>query len=116
MFTDWNDTAEFFDCLGHVWDVRAAKRLLREKPREVEVVYLRDVAPFLTEGPGIIVDRDLVESGEGIDLDVPIIVGELNTSCLPIDGWHRIARALKLGLDTLPCVCLTKEETEDVRC
>ncbi len=116
MFTDWNDTAETFHFLAHGWDVQAAKRLLLKKPREVEEMDIEGLRPFLPKNGfgGVLVDRARVESGEGIDLDVPIILGEVKSSHLPLDGWHRIARALHLGLKTVPCVVLTLRETSSV--
>jgi ParB-like chromosome segregation protein Spo0J len=50
-----------------------------------------------------------------VDMDVPVILVQLNDSCLPIDGWHRIAKAKLEGRSTLPCVVLNKTESKLVQ-
>jgi hypothetical protein len=54
------------------------------------------------------------------DLDHPLILATIEsadgkTSQLPIDGWHRIAKALQLGRKVLPCYVLSSKETNKVR-
>ena len=53
------------------------------------------------------------------DLNDPIIListqHEDEISNFPIDGWHRIGKALKEGIEELPAYLLTLEETNKIR-
>jgi hypothetical protein len=54
------------------------------------------------------------------DLDHPLILATIESadseaSQLPIDGWHRIAKALQLGRKVLPCYILSVKETNKIR-
>jgi hypothetical protein len=77
------------------WDVNAA---LDEADPEVHTVLVSDVASIL----GLIrVDR---EHAKTADLSKPILLARFPDvdAWLPIDGWHRIARAVDEGVETLP--------------
>ncbi len=51
-----------------------------------------------------------------VDISVPIIFGrDQQEKKFPIDGRHRLKKALDQALPTIPIVCLTKEETESIR-
>lgn len=109
-------TPEFFLFMFATFDVREAKRLITANPRAPEMVRTSVLRPFLVhDGGHVIVDDDRVESDPMIDVSVPLIVATLDTSCLPIDGWHRVAKAIVEGIDELPALYLTREETEQVR-
>jgi ParB-like chromosome segregation protein Spo0J len=50
---------------------------------------------------------------DAIDLTVPVILAWTKAgSLLPIDGWHRIAKATLAGVETLPAVVLNKAESK----
>ena len=122
----WNDTEESFCFLHKSWDVQAAKAIIRDKPREVGMVLVSDLEPFLAKSThtpsggtriraGITLDLDLADPS--IDLSMPLI-GAITKqgNALPIDGWHRVARAVRDGVDTLPIVFLTKAESRGIEC
>jgi hypothetical protein len=52
-----------------------------------------------------------------VDLSKPLLIAPFpNTEGhLPIDGWHRIGRALQEGIDELPGIILTEAESAAVR-
>lgn len=125
----WHDhLGEVFTFLGASWDVSAAKTILRAKPRPVERVAVSDLEPFLSRRTkrgdgslsiraGIVVDAERVESDDEIDLAIPLIAAHTSgDNAIPIDGWHRVARAVARGVADLPIVYLTKSESDLVRC
>jgi hypothetical protein len=62
---------------------------------------------------GVVVNWRKAESDK-VDLDVPVITAYGSMGKIPIDGWHRIAKALLKGLKELPWLALTKEESKKV--
>jgi ParB-like chromosome segregation protein Spo0J len=63
-----------------------------------------------------LVEIDLMAVEPKIDLSVPIIfVQTPRGNILPIDGYHRIAKAHKLGLKELPAVMLSKEDSKAIQ-
>lgn len=99
---------EQFCLIEHVWDVNHAKEILNDAPRDVERVNVEDWCDALDY---IFVERCDVESGEDIDLDVPIIIAQTEMgNAFILDGYHRLARAQEIGQDTLPAVMLSIEE------
>lgn len=124
---DWDlETEEEFGFLFTTWDVREAKRRIAAAPREIEQVKVSDLAPFLSSTAkredggfriqaGIIVTRERVASDPTIDLTVPLIGAVTRGgSALPIDGWHRVAKAEIQGVEELPIVFLTADESAEV--
>ncbi|NRQ31350.1 ParB N-terminal domain-containing protein [Nonomuraea sp. NN258] len=90
------------------WNISAAERIV--EGREPDVVRVADVAPMLWL---VYVKEDHAAT---VDLSKPLIVApvpELGT--LVIDGWHRIWKARKAGVETLPAVLLTPDEEHRVR-
>lgn len=130
FFVDWKtETDGIFRFLGARFDVIKAKRILVDRPRLVSNIYLPRIEPLISdclngdyERAAIIVDTTQVQSGVGIDETVPLIAADLSPYCpmdrfprrileqVPIDGWHRVARALQEGKNTLPVVNLFDEE------
>ncbi len=113
-----HDNEETFYLLTAGWNVQKAKRIIEGAPREVEEADVRHVIPLLCEEEklklfSIVVDWKIVRSGR-VNLAVPIIIAERDDKTfIPIDGWHRIAKAKLDGLTSLPCVLLTREESRD---
>jgi len=117
----WSDEHEIFQFVTKCFDVRAAKRIIREKPRKIETAVisgLRDLVNRPKKGSitmGIAIDWERIDrdpEGE-IRCTVPIIlITEKDGGTMPIDGWHRIAKALDSGLTSLPAVCLNKTESK----
>jgi hypothetical protein len=117
----WNDEPETFHLMSATFDVRAAKKCLRETPHGVGNLPLagleksvRRPEPDKIFFGGIAVDWEKVDNDPSIDLSVPVILATLSETHYPIDGWHRIAKAISLGLESLPCVVLSREETFQV--
>lgn len=107
MFTDWRESAEgreVFHILMKSYDVDAAKRILRKKPRQDQEIEARLLNhPLITGDPE--------RAG---DMTVPVIIATLpSDSHLPIDGWSRIKKACAEGT-TVRYVILTKAETKKI--
>ncbi len=126
---DWQESLyeqEEFEFFGMSWDVSLAKILLREQPRRIEGFAVTDVLAFLPEPPGAATSKRTIDTTMNIDwpralrsplidLSLPVIVVTVGRNRLPIDGWHRIARAYAQQLGELPCVTLTDAETRQIR-
>lgn len=102
------NTDEAFTLLAWQWDVAAARTILDGRP--VTEVDVRD-APVMFIG----IDE---AHWPTVDLTDPIIVGWTpatstgERSPLPLDGWHRIRKALEQGRSHLPARVLTPEESD----
>ena len=119
---DWDKARlESFVFLGHEFDVSLAKQILANKRRvrvtEIDVSEAQNmIVPRGAVMMGVLVDWDVVRS-DVVDITVPIIVVQLKKgSLLPIDGWHRIAKAQLLGLAKLPACILSKQDSKRVQC
>ena len=119
MTTVWNTEPETFSFVSACFDVAEAKRVLTEKPHKVGNMEIADVARLVGEPGkivlGVSVNWERVQNDPSIDLTVPVILAWTKAgSLLPIDGWHRIAKAKLQGATSLPAVVLNK--TESRRC
>ena len=126
---------EVFDFLFSRWDVRRAKRLLAVKSStkvgRVLVENLKSLLQTTTKNEdgsmtitmGVSVDWNRVKADcaapveeQKIDLTVPLIfVQTKEGNVLPIDGWHRTAKAILLGVTELPAIMLSKKDSTAVR-
>lgn len=95
------------------WNVDAAQMLVAAAPRmpeQVPVAELRGLLGLIRVNPDHVAEVDLTQ---------PILLaplpGDAAERVLPIDGWHRIAKAVAVGVETLPAVRLTAEESKAVR-
>jgi hypothetical protein len=122
---EWRDTPEVFQFARNQWDVAQAKELIRTKrPRTIGTMDISGVADLVGKPPvdgvsticlfGIAVDWSVAASDD-VDLEVPIILVPYRDSFIPIDGWHRIAKAKVRGVTELPCVVMTKAETKLIK-
>ena len=123
----WTYAEEMFSFLTSDWDVDAAKRIIAAKPRKIERIDTHVCEPFLsrrmatpggglTIRAGILTNSERVANDASIDLTIPLIVAHTKQgNALPIDGWHRVAKAVALGVEKLPVVYLTKAESKRVR-
>lgn len=114
-------TDETFSFIAKSWNVSHAKAILRETPREKVSIQVKDLKQFV----GVIRDEGQ-EAIDEADLDKPIILvwvkipadyreqGDPDSYCFPIDGWHRIKKAIQTGADQLFALVLSKEESEQV--
>lgn len=101
---------EHFQFLGYRWDVTRAKAMARDLP-----VGRIDVRPFFSWLDAVRINAEHLAH---VDLDKPLIlarVGELGGAAMLIDGWHRVARARRDGVTTLPCVVLDLAQERAVR-
>ncbi|MEX0596660.1 MAG: hypothetical protein WD512_09175 [Candidatus Paceibacterota bacterium] len=121
--TRWEDidsnldlvNTEFFNYSGASWDVRAAKRTIYEKPRQTIQFQVKTAEYYIRSGSIATSDR----AGVVPDLTIPIILissenADGSSGYFPIDGWHRIRRALQMDIATLPAYALTIEESREI--
>lgn len=95
--------------LGGWYDVSAAKEIIATKPRKIVTFQVRDWRglAWIMEFSGN--HRPDAEC----DLSFPCILAHAaGKAYLPIDGWHRIKKAIAEGIESLPAVRLTKKETK----
>lgn len=94
------------------WDVDAALALVEQHPRPVEYVPVEPLGKLL----GFLrVDWDHAET---VDTEEPILLAPFPDApqyVLPIDGWHRVAKAWRGDLDRLPAYRLTAAEADSLR-
>lgn len=104
------ESPEMFKQRPIFYDIRALKKVLAETKHPIYVV---PIEPF----------REMVENfaerglwrnpKKPVNLDVPIILmkfGVYPEGLMVLDGWQRIAEALKIGRQTLPCVLPSNDE------
>ena len=124
---EWKMEREYFRFFSRGYDVKKAKEIIVKTPREVNVMGLSGVKNMVKRPQrdekgqitsfslGISVDWDRIDSTTEIDLDFPtILANHGNGDYWPIDGWHRIAKAVDMGQESLPVVVLSEEETKQV--
>jgi hypothetical protein len=86
--------------VSKAWDLVAADKIEHQRG-EVDI---NEAAKML----GMIGhDRDYVEQMDAEDLKYPILIVNVeDVGNMVIDGWHKIAAAKRLGVNTLTCVYL----------
>jgi hypothetical protein len=92
LFSDWIVDGETFSFFAFEWNVKTAKEILADlvrsgKPREshwIEVPDLKGIVRMMDINPDKVARADTA---------VPLIVVKSYNWWLPIDGWHRIAKA-----------------------
>jgi hypothetical protein len=121
---EWHESEEVFSFLRYTFDVQHAKSLLRKKPREISSMNLEGVLKLVGEPPtgdsklihfGVIGIDWNVALSDKVDLTIPVLLVPFQDSYLPIDGWHRIAKAKVQKIEALPCVALTKAEAKKIK-
>lgn len=115
----WNtEIPEVFHFLGTHYDVQKAKQILASKPRIIASLPVSDVA-FLVGKPdtwNIAVTIDWKKARKA-DTSVPLILAySARGNLMPIDGYHRIGRAVLEKKTALPAVVLSEEESREVWC
>ena len=106
---DFYDTGETFEIGGRQFSVDAAKERIRNRPRDVEDFDISQVAE-----PGIQGIRVTKKGVENADINMPVIMGTEKGQPFPVDGWHRIARAKREGVDHIKKIVLTEKETAEI--
>ncbi|WP_440063885.1 hypothetical protein [Streptosporangium sp. OZ121] len=100
---------EEFYYLAYAWDVTTAKAFAAGREPTGNLV-VKEWAGILST---IEVDKDAAAT---VDLGEPIIVVPIDDAGhFPIDGWHRITRALRDGVPELKAVILTADEERQAR-
>jgi len=125
-FTWHYDVYEMFEFVMSSFDVGKAKEIIHNKPRPVHNMSLEGLKTLIpkrpvpvkgggfTMHPGIGVNWAEIDK-EDIDLTFPVIVvTRKDGSYLPIDGWHRMAKAMDKGIMSLPAVLLDAKESKEV--
>ncbi|MFB4284996.1 hypothetical protein ACBJ59_57700 [Nonomuraea sp. MTCD27] len=100
---------EFFQMLGWSWDITAAKKLTQGRAPEGVIV---------TEWWAAMLNLVAIDAEHAaqVDLSEPLIAATVPTGgILIIDGWHRLCKAVTIGLPELPAVVLTAEEERACR-
>lgn len=100
---------EAFHLGAWVFDVTRALEITITTPATtIAVDLIRPIAGLIWVNPSAV---------SRADMSRPILlayVPEMD-GYLPIDGWHRIHRAIRDGIRELPAVRLTKQQSESVR-
>lgn len=121
----WNSNEhEWFSFVTRTWNVQKAKTILKNKSYESIEVDIETFAKLLSKEKetangkmlvlGVGVDNERLDTKE-IDLNIPIIiVSDPVIEYMVIDGWHRIAKAQKLGIKTLNGFLLDKSDSRKV--
>jgi hypothetical protein len=102
-------THELFDR----YDVRKAKQILVASPRAVEFIDLKKHGAALQKW---LEDLELKPNvdWDKIDVAVPVLFVRTTGGTFPIDGRHRLAKALKERHDFIAAVFLTLAETDSI--
>jgi len=116
----WLPDDETFRFGWKAWDVKKAKTLLLRKRsvklHSIEVKALKPLANLMcVDWDRIKRDIALPTQDQTIDLRVPLILVLTPDGALPIDGWHRIGKAILLKVPVLPAVILSKVDERKVR-
>lgn len=105
---------ETFYYYGVGWDVREAKRIIHQNPRPIQQFPVKSVEYYIRSG-AIATN----ETYKNANLNVPIIListkGDEESGQFPIDGWHRIRKAIEEKVETLPAYVLTEEESKKIK-
>ncbi|HEV3455753.1 MAG TPA: hypothetical protein VHG32_04295 [Thermoanaerobaculia bacterium] len=88
-----------------VYDLHLARSLIVENPREVRVLRVSTLPVRWPLAPPV---------GD-MDPAFPLILGTEAGRPLILDGFHRLARARQMGIETVNAVVLTEAETGQIR-
>jgi hypothetical protein len=111
----WNlERPEQTQELLELYDIRCAKQCITQNPRPVELISLATYGKFFDD---ILEDVKLRQDIDWatVDIDLPLIFGREHGKKFPLDERHRLAKALRLGVEWVPAVFLTEKETAGVR-
>ncbi|GAA2856246.1 hypothetical protein [Nonomuraea rubra] len=100
---------EVFQMLGWRWDITKAKKLIQGRAADGLIV---------TEWWAAMLNLIAIDAEHAaqVDLSEPLIVATVPTGgILIIDGWHRLCKAVTIGLPELYAVVLTAEEERACR-
>jgi hypothetical protein len=92
------------------WDVREAKRILHKTPRST-IQYPTIKAKSSLESGEIATFNEYLEKA---DVNFPVILITTEHGQFPIDGWHRLQKAIDQGVETVPAYILNQSESKQV--
>jgi len=95
------------------WDVTATARYLVITKTPVRWLELAGLESWFEESR-IRIDREHAMS-ERVDPRIPILAVRFEDGSLPVDGWHRIYRCIKLGWTQIPVLFLEGEQEHRFR-
>jgi hypothetical protein len=113
---EWDtERAEKLVDFGGTYDVKLARRIIKERPRPV--------LDRPTDGGWGEFFKDALDSAKlnehvdwsKVDDSVPVIAVQETGGGIIIDGHHRLKKRIDRGADSVPMVLLTEEETKLVR-
>ncbi len=116
----WRPEAEIFRFGFSTWDVNRAKKILLAKRKlelhSISVQALKPLSGLMgIDWNRVKKDIALPPEEQTIDLRVPLIIVVTKDGALPIDGWHRIGKAIQTNTPELPAVILSKIDEKRVR-
>jgi len=123
----WHFHNEVYQSLMGSYDVDLAKHILQDKPRQPVQANIKELASWVKrpwtdkEGVTHMIIGHCVKWSEldadpfKFDLSFPIIAVRMKGNIWPIDGWHRIAKAIDQGLEALPALLLNVQESKKVK-
>ncbi|MFG1965718.1 hypothetical protein [Nonomuraea sp. NPDC049028] len=101
-------TREVFHLGPYAWNVTAAMRIV--EGREPDCIQVEKAAALLWL---VYIDKAHAAT---VDLTQPLILAPFaDAGNIPIDGWHRLWKARREGIETLPALALTPDEEFRVR-
>jgi hypothetical protein len=111
---DWDvDRPERTQELFERYDVQQAKQIIVASPRPIELIDLTKhgaaIKDYLT---GVKLKPDM--DWQKVDIEIPVIFVRTKGGKFPIDGRHRLAKALDEGREAIPAEFLTTEETDAI--
>lgn len=103
---------EIWEAGEYEFNIRRAKRIIKKTPRPIVQVKTAQFLGVLELMVILVPEEERVE----YDPSFPVIIGTMRRGGLVlIDGWHRLDLAIRVGLQEIPAVVLTKEETAKIR-
>jgi hypothetical protein len=102
-------TLEGFSFGAWSWSITAARRIIGA--RAIQPIPITQYGPLIALG-AIEISRTYAAR---VSLDEPLIAIHTPGGVFPIDGWHRIARALTEGIRQLPARILSEAEAASIR-
>lgn len=107
---------QVFVALGALFCINYAEEIITKKPRESVMLDIISLDKYIK---WFSVNKEYIERMDISVLNKPIILATIRDDSgeyvFPIDGWHRINKAFKLGIKELPAHVLNVRETKKIR-
>lgn len=92
------------------WDITQAQEIVKDRP-VTDMMYPAELDSL---GKNVTVDEEYAMAHSDLSapvIAVQIVIGDAKDMFI-IDGWHRIFKARKLGIKTIPVYILNEAESE----